>query len=272
MNSLQEEFDVVAHHGGRGVAERLRSPEARERLARRVRRGRMVRDVSVGAGSVAAVTLVAAAAIAMSRVGGIQPAATSGAPSVPATASPGPVFALEPAPEPTAGVVTQGSEWILAGDPTCEAFAAQPESWTRPEIAPPMPIPSILETGRLYGWGDDVLVGGYPQPVPLDALGPVEVDSSEQTTIMVHLKAADGRVWVFSLELSMRDDLPHDAPGLFASLSPLYECSADGPIPPGRYEARVGFSNGAGSSVIVQVSDITVVEGVPSVPEVHAQG
>lgn len=273
MNALHEEFEAAARKDARRAAERLRSHEARQRLAARVRRGRMVRVAGIGAGSVAALALVATAAIAVPRIsGGLQPGSTA-APATPSpSATSAPAVDVGPAPAAVGGLVTLGSEWKASGATACIALAAQPDDVTRPDLPAPVPIPSTLETGRLYGWGDDVLVGGYPHPVPTELIGPVEIEAAPGETVTLQLTRADGDVWTFGLEFAQRDDLPHDAPGLFVSLSPVYDCSADGVIPPGVYQARMAHLDAVGSGMVAQVSDITVVEGVPSLPEVHAKG
>jgi hypothetical protein len=85
------------------------------------------------------------------------------------------------------------------------------------------------------------------------------------------LTGADGVHWGFTVTWEERDDLPHDAPGVFAVLTPNYECN-DGAPSEGVYEARLAYRAGDQTTQVVELLPMTVVSGVPSLPEVDAAG
>ncbi|MFN3866985.1 MAG: hypothetical protein ACK4MD_09780 [Demequina sp.] len=140
---------------------------------------------------------------------------------------------------------------------------------------PVPPVPSWIETGRLYGWGDDVLVGGYP--IPLATFGeawtdtiadrlPVGSDSAARLVL-----SSDGDYWVFDARWSERGDPENDAPGWFLELSQVWDCGHPDMIGKGTYTAQVLYESVDGER-IVDLTPVTVVRGVPSLPEIDAQG
>lgn len=135
----------------------------------------------------------------------------------------------------------------------------------------PVPIPSWIETGRLYGYGDDALVGGYPIPLGPDAVGPADQIPAGQARLL--LTGDSGDTWVFDVAWSERDDLPHDAPGWFVELGQVWDCGVPDPIAPGDYEARLLYAgDGTEPPFTAVLKPITIVDGVPSIPEIDAQG
>jgi len=215
----------------------------------------------------------------------------SGAPTAVATDSVAPSSSASP--DPTAAavdprdmpVVTDGDYLVQRGrswsvDPalTCAVLAeAQPPADAVFTFdAPQWPIPSWLETGRLYGWGDDVLVGGYPVPVVLSSQTESGFVRAAMTTLVTGevgllLQGADGQVWGYSVMWSDREDLAHDAPGLFVELNANWDCNSTIPAA-GVYDARLSYVREDGVSMVAELSAITVVDGVPSLPEVDAKG
>lgn len=132
------------------------------------------------------------------------------------------------------------------------------------------PVPTTIETGRLYGYGDDALTGGYPMPLGPDAELPVEEFGREPARLVLSSDAGD---WVFDAAWSERDDLPHDEPGRFVSLSQVWDCGSPDLIPAGDYRARLIYSDADGGQTGTAIlSDVTVVSGVPSIPELESQG
>lgn len=291
---LHDEFD--RHARERASGSRLRSADVRARLEGRVTRGRRVRGAAVGAGSVAAVGVLTVGAMMVPRLGlpGMSevgsaadsadgPVTSSPAPEPSASASsattPEPIDAGELPALGTDGYLVRGhAVWDAPGPLACKdlAKAKAPEDATFTVDDQQVPLPSWIETGRLYGWGDDILVSGYP--IPLAASAKPHFDA---TQVLVSdfaggpaelvLTSPDGTVWGFDVSWSERDDLPHDAPGAFVALSADYVCN-DGAPPVGSYDARLAFTAGDGSTQVVELDPITVVDGVPSLPEVDAAG
>ncbi|WP_144018441.1 hypothetical protein [Demequina sp. NBRC 110051] len=169
----------------------------------------------------------------------------------------------------TAEVVT------LLGGFTCEATLDAAEATADDGVGDTStgafaPIPSTVETGRLYGYGDDALVGGYPAPLGPDATFAVEEFGREPARLV--LSSGEDR-WVFDAAWSERDDLPHDDAGWFVALSQVWDCGSPDLIPEGDYEARLIYSDADGDQAGTAVlSDIAVVEGVPSLPEIDSAG
>ncbi|MFW2512363.1 hypothetical protein ACNI3K_01135 [Demequina sp. SO4-13] len=132
-----------------------------------------------------------------------------------------------------------------------------------------IPVPSTIETGRLYGYGDDALVGGYPIPVG-GADG--EADPVERMTDVgdtrLLLRGVDG-TWVFDARWSERDDLPHDEPGWFVELNQVWDCGNPDLIAEGEYSASLVVPE---MGDVYDLTPITVVNGVPSIPEIDEQG
>ncbi len=143
------------------------------------------------------------------------------------------------------------------------------------EAGPLPPVPSWIETGRLYGWGDDVLVGGYPIPVATASEGwelpwadPARPESADPAVLVL---SAGGEYWVFDVRWLELGDPEHDGPGWFIELTPNWECGTAQLITEGVYDAQLLFG-GAGDQLEVELSPISVLAGVPSLPEVDAQG
>ncbi|WP_062136419.1 hypothetical protein [Demequina aestuarii] len=134
------------------------------------------------------------------------------------------------------------------------------------DVVGSIPVPSTIETGRLYGYGDDALVGGYPIPVngSEDGTGPIS-RMVEVGDMRLVLRGVDG-MWVFDARWSERDDLPHDEPGWFVELSPVWDCSSPGVVEPGEYSASLVVPE---KGDVYDLTSITVVDGVPSIPELH---
>jgi len=295
---LHEEFDRHARERVSESGARLRGADVRSRLESRVTRGRRVRSATVGAGSVAAVGVLAVGAMMVPRLGlpGIGMSGSAADSAVgPATSSAG----YSPPPSPsmnseasapaveesnlpglgTDGYLDNGYElWNSPGPLSCDGLAsAEPPAGTVFTLDhPQIPIPTWIETGRLYGWGDDVLVSGYPIPLAasaqsdFDAVQVLVSDFAGGPAELV-LTSPDGTVWGFAVSWSERDDLPHDAPGAFVALSADYECN-DGVPPVGTYDARLAFTAGDGSTQVITLDPIAVVDGVPSLPEVDTAG
>jgi|GEM_PF-1991725 len=311
---LHDEFETFAHTRGSESGARLRDASVRARIDARVARGRRVHNAKVGVGTVAAVGALTVGAVMMPRLdwGVSSPGASpslSGDPSISTgpevSTAPGddqlPSQSPSPSPSPSPsrvdvdGLPALGSSnylavvseaWTLVGPPTCEAMAAsEPTDGVADSTgqAQSFPIPAWLENGRLYGWGDDVLTGGYP--IPVAALGQANFASVQDfvsnltaepgtpgaPTFELILTGVDGSIWGFDVSWSERDDLPHDAAGLFVSLSPNYDCNDGTPVQ-GVYEARLATTTVDRGTVIARLSAITVVGGVPSLPDVDAQG
>ena len=296
---LYEEFERHAAAASGGAGARLQGTAVRARLDARVSRARRIENAKVGVGVVASVGVVAAGAMFAPRLW--QSAAPAGAPtgvasvsaSATATDAPAPSESVGPSPtvSPTpvdpAAMPSLGGEgylaagvtvWDVAGPLTCDALAASaPEDGVGFDVSGQrVPLPAWLETGRLYGWGDDVLVGGTPAPLgamgqaDYEALQVLASDFSAGPGDLV-LTGAGGERWGFTVMWEERDDLPHDAPGVFAVISPDFECNS-GVIPEGVYEARMAFRAGDQTTQVVQLELMTVVGGVPSLPEVDAAG
>ena len=293
---LHEEFEGFASASARESGSRLRGADVRARLDARVARGRRVHNAKVGLGAVAAVGAFAVGAVMAPRLDwgvsspGAAPSPT-GTPTAVATNSVAP--STSASPDPTAAavdprdmpVVTEGDylvqrgrSWSVDSALTCAVLAdAQPPADAVFTLdAPQWPIPSWLETGRLYGWGDDVLVGGYPTPVVLSSQAESGSIRAAMTTLVagevdLSLRGADGQVWGYSVMWSDREDLPHDAPGLFVELNADWGCNSTIPAA-GVYDARLSYVREDGAFMVAELSQITVVRGVPSLPDVNAQG
>ncbi|WP_084039196.1 hypothetical protein [Demequina sp. NBRC 110053] len=124
-------------------------------------------------------------------------------------------------------------------------------------------IPSWLETGRLYGYGNDALVGGYPIPVMPGMSGELARTDPDEARLVLR----DGvGAWVFSVAWSERDDLPHDPEALFVELNQIWDCGSGDLIEPGSYAATL-IRPGADGLEALDLTPITVVDGVPSIPE-----
>lgn len=295
---LHTEFERHATAVSGGAGSRLQGADVRARLDARVARARRVENVKVGAGVVAAVGAFGLGAVFAPRLWeNAAPAGDipTGPPSASATAtdapapseSVGPSPTVSPTPVDPAAMPSLGGEgylaggvtvWDVAGPLTCDALAASaPEDGVGFDVSGQrVPLPAWLETGRLYGWGDDVLVGGTP--APLGAVGQADYEAVQVLASdfsagpgELVLTGADGTVWGFAVTWEERDDLPHDAPGVFAGISPDFECNS-GVIPEGVYEARMAFKAGDQTTQVVQLEPMTVVGGVPSLPEVDAAG
>ncbi len=305
---LHDEFERHAHARASESGARLRGAAVRSRLAGRVTRGRRIRNVTVGAGTVAAVGVLAVGAVMVPRLGdgasstGSTPSpsgtpAASMAPGV--STAPGDDQAATSAPSPSAArvdvagmpalgtsdyLVVTSTGWNVAGPPTCEALAASgPEDGVATDLqGQRFPVPSWLETGRLYGWGDDVLVGGTPIPVAATGRGDFAAvqefvsnftaepgNPSADLTELI-LTGADGSVWAFTLSWSDRDNLPYDPVGTFITMSPIYDCN-EGIPPAGVYDARLAMLR-ADNGAVIMLSPITILDGVPSLPLVDATG
>ncbi|WP_084128803.1 hypothetical protein [Demequina sp. NBRC 110055] len=171
-------------------------------------------------------------------------------------------------------LATAGSV-MLAGGFTCPATLGAAEATAHDGVedtstAALAPIPGTLETGRLYGYGDDALVGGYPAPLGPDAGLAVEEFGREPARLV--LSSGEDR-WVFDAAWSERDDLPHDDAGWFVALSQVWDCGSPDLIPAGDYRARLIYSDSIEGEVGTAVmSDVTVVQGVPSIPELDPEG
>lgn len=170
------------------------------------------------------------------------------------------------------GAGVRGVSGGLSCDNVLDAVDSYGEGGQSPESPP---VPSWIETGRLYGWGDDALVGGYPIPITtadeewaesLGDLVPGEQDGPSQLVL-----TADGESWVFGVRWYERDDLPEDEPGWFIELSQNWECGNPDIIGDGAYGAQLFYGDSQGQRV-ADLSPIRVVSGVPSLPEIDAQG
>lgn len=299
---LHDEFERFSHNRATESGMRLRDAGVRSRLEARVTRGRRVQNAKVGVGTVAAIGAMTAGAVMGPRLG-LWTSSPAGNPSP----SDGPTVATSPtesqatssAPAPSASVPADGipvdagampalgtrdhlasafKVWTAPGPLACAALASsEPEGGVGEEVAgEAVPLPAWIETGRLYGWGDDVLVGGYP--LPLAATGQPDFDTvqalvSDFSTgpAELVLTRPDGTLSGFAVTWSERDDLPHDAPGLYVTLSANYDCNDGVPVE-GLYDARLSFEAADGTTQVVSLASITVVDGVPSLPEVDAAG
>src|SRR5690606_13454614 len=108
-------------------------------------------------------------------------------------------------------------------DMQCESMLADADFAT---VADPgagtvssMPVPPTIETGRLYGWGDDALIGGYPIPVSDENSNEPYLAQFPDIGDATLLRRSETDTWVFAAVWSERDDLPHDEPGWFVALS-----------------------------------------------------
>lgn len=305
---LHDEFSrhAISHVSDSGSGERLRGADVRARLEARVTRGRRVHHAKVGVGTVAAVGVLAVGAVMVPRLSGgtLDPASQvpsyasdvptpsasvpSPHPSEPASvdrpALPEASALPNPADLPRVGdenyLATIDALWQLTGVQACEAIAAEPYPGAKAEAGvygSTVPVPSWLETGRLYGWGDDVLVGGYPIPVaPLTAEqaamgGDADIEQFGRDAVLV-ITGADGVSWGYSVTWLLIVDPVHDEPGTFVELNDTYECGGDGVPPEGVYNARLAYLAADGTHDILELSPIQVVSGVPSLPEVDAAG
>jgi len=310
---LHEEFESYARVGAPESGARLRGADVRARLDARVVRGRRVRNAKVGAGTVAAVGAFAFGAVMVPRLdwGVSSPVGSpslSGDLSISAAPGDDQVSSPSPSPSPSPSLsrpalsdplggpaVTVlhalGQEgylssvdriWQLTGPATCEGIAAEPYGGAdggQPgeDSTLPVPVPSWIEDGRLYGWGDDVLVGGYPIPVASASDDHVVVGgdaSVEQFGRDAMLVVTDRHEvsWGYTLTWSFIGDPEHDAPGTFVSMSDTYACNGDGVPAAGMYNARIGYLAADGTYEVIELAPIEVVDGVPSLPEVNAQG
>lgn len=167
--------------------------------------------------------------------------------------------------------VIEVREWT--GGLECAALLDDPDFVTGTgdagDVVGSIPVPRTLETGRLYGYGDDALVGGYPIPVGRADGDP---DSVERMTgvgdMRLLLRGVDG-TWVFNARWSERDDLPHDEPGWFVELNQVWDCGSPDLVPEGEYSASLVVPE---MGDVYDLTAITVVSGVPSIPEIDAQG
>ena len=152
--------------------------------------------------------------------------------------------------------------------PTCAALLAD-QDYVTPTgggdvIEARVAVPTWIETGRLYGYGDDALVGGYPIPVG-DAPEGYDADAASGH-LVVH---GYDVTWVFEATWSERDDLPHDDAGLFVELNQVWDCGSPDVIEPGVYYATLVMP-GADGAVAMDLMPLVVVGGVPSIPELEA--
>lgn len=292
--NLHEQLESYGSAHGDGDA--LRSAAVHNALGRRIRRGRAMRAGAMAGGTLAAVGLVASGAVNLpewwpssaspatsvpsdTTSDGSVPTSASAAPTAPTQASVGPVDpASMPAVTDDGYLVRRGRFWTTDALLACDAAAvAEPgadDAWT--DDAPLWPVPAWLETGRLYGWGDDALIGGYPIPVvhtAQDGNEHIRATMTELAVGPVNLTLMDGKgeVWGYSVLWSDRDDLPHDEPGLFVELNADWECNSDLPAE-GVYEARLAYERADGTAMVAEIGAVTVVSGVPSLPEVDAAG
>ncbi|NYI40297.1 hypothetical protein [Demequina lutea] len=296
---LHDEFDNFARARASESGARLRGADARARLDARVTRGRRVQNAKVGVGTVAAVGVLAAGVVMVPRLGGglSMPGSTSvltsatGTSAIPtdsgtSTATPlprddpsRPGMDVKPPALGTDGyLAAANTQWDAPGPLSCKSLAAsEPETGVGYDMQRQrVPLPSWLETGRLYGWGAGIPAGG--SPIPLAASDQANF-SSVQALVAdfsagpaeLALTGADGSVWGFTLEWFERSDLAHDAQGVFVTVTPDKGCSA-GKLPYGGYDARLSYTAADGSTQVVTLDPITVVLGVPSLPEVDAAG
>ena len=84
---LHDELERYAHERAAESGARLRDAQVRARLESRVTRGRRVRSAAVGAGTLAAVSLLAVGAVMVPQLGG-QSAPGSGRPTAPSGSTP----------------------------------------------------------------------------------------------------------------------------------------------------------------------------------------
>jgi len=175
-------------------------------------------------------------------------------------------------------LATANTLWNAPGPLSCKALAVSaPENGVGYDMqGQRVPLPSWLETGRIYGWGAGIPAGAYP--IPLAATSQADYNSVQALVAdfsagpaELALTGADGSVWGFTLSWSERSDLAHDVPGVFVTVTPDQGCSA-GKLPYGGYDARLSYTAGDGSTQVVTLGPITVALGVPSLPEVDAAG
>ena len=250
---LHEEFDNFARARTSESGARLRGAEARARLGARVARGRRVRNATVGVGTVAAAGALTVGAVMLPRLGsGVSmPGATSVLTGATGTsATPTDSGTSMPAPSPsgpgtdvhqpalgTSGYLAAADTlWDVPGPLSCKALAASvPEKGVGYDMTGQrVPVPSWLETGRLYGWGGGALAEGTPIPLAAKSqanfsnVQAVVADFSAGPADLV-LTRPDGSVWGFTLSWSERSDLAHDAPGVFVTVTPDQGCNVRQP-------------------------------------------
>ncbi|GIG53817.1 hypothetical protein [Demequina activiva] len=181
---------------------------------------------------------------------------------------------IDPANPPelgSSGYLAATAVTQLTGDLSCTgslAAAEVPEPDYSGEASNPVPVPlpRWIETGRLYGYGDDALIGGYPIPLGTDAAALVDQYGKGPARLVLSSDAGDA--WVFDVSWSERDDLPHDAPGWFVELNQVWDCGGAGIIEPGDYQARLVHSDvEPGQPGTAVLTPVTIVSGVPSIPE-----
>ncbi len=311
---LHEELETFARAHTAGGGSRLRDGATRARLDARVTRGRRVQNAKMGAGVLGAAGALAAGVVAAPYLGldsfgpAGAPAPTTTEPTAgPTTGEPEQTVSPSPAPSPESDqagrpelpdgsslpavddlprvgeeghLATINSLWTLEGPLTCDAVAAAPYPGAQAEeslLGSTVPVPSWLETGRLYGWGDDVLVGGTPMPIaPLTEEQAAAGDAADVEQYgrdaMLVITGADGVSWGYSLVWRVIQDPIHDEPGTFVELADTYSCGSDGVPPEGVYHARLAYLTVDGTNDVMELTPIRVVSGVPSLPEVDAQG
>lgn len=287
--------ELHARGGARGAGDGLRSMATQGELGRRIARGRAVRTGAAAGGTVAALGLVTFGAAALPGMWpgqaapagepsgiAVSDATSTAAPATPTPSSVASIGPVDPAQMPARDddgyLVTRGRAWDAPALLSCGALAdaAPPDGAVFTADAPTWPVPSWLETGRLYGWGDDALIGGYPIPVGPPSDGGEDSLRATLATLVtgdVNLVLTDGTggVWGYTATWSDRSDLPHDPEGLFVELNADWSCQPDIPAE-GVYEARLSYVGEDGTAHIAELSPMTVVNGVPSLPEVDAAG
>ncbi|WP_084079225.1 hypothetical protein [Demequina sp. NBRC 110057] len=170
--------------------------------------------------------------------------------------------------------VIESRDW--SEDTTCAALLADSEYVTSTGgdagLNAFAPLPIELETGRLYGYGDDALVGGYPIPVSGGGVSDAWYSAFQglEATVLLRPASPAPGVWVFDAEWTYRDDLPHDDAGWFVSLSQVWDCGEPDLMEPGRYNATLVLSD-AENAQALDLTPVTVVGGVPSIPEVEGE-
>lgn len=289
--------DEMEAYSRQATGSRLRSSEVRGELGARVRRGRAVRSGTLAGGGLALGLAVAWGALQVTQFGPEEVSPL--APGTPAP-TPSPSAFQEPSVSPEAAEASPSpSPWVAAdgssvgpGDP---GYLARAQGSRLSESLPgcaaegligshvefddgadqELPVPTWLETGRLYGYGDDALIGGYPTPLGTDLNadpGGMEawvsaVDGEPARLVLVGpWLVADPITYEFTAEWSYRDDLPHDAPGWFVSLSQAWDCGSGAIVPPGSYSALLAVTTDDGTTRIYDLAQIVVRPGVPSIP------